>query len=130
MAKAPVVSAPSAFKLPELKLPKVDVVALFAARKANLATVHEAQTVLLGAAEAIAKVQYGYVEGAFAEAKAKAAAQNKELPKAKTIKATGDKVTSVAKEVVDLAVAAQKRVAELLTQRTQAAVTELKSMAA
>ena len=126
MAKTAVVSTPAAFKFPELKLPKVDVVALFAAQKANLATVHEAQTVLFGAAEAIAKVQYGYVEGALAEA----AAQSKELPKAETVKATGEKVTAVAKEVVELAVAAQKRVAELLTQRTQAAVTELKAIAA
>ena len=128
MAKTAVVPTPTAFKFPELKLPKVDVVALFAAQKANLATVHEAQTVLFGAAEAIARLQYGYVEGAFAEAKA--AAQSKELPKAETVKATGEKVTSVAKEVVELAVAAQKRVAELLTQRTQAAVSELKAIAA
>ncbi len=71
MAKAPVVSAPTAFKLPELK-----------------------------------------------------------LPKAETVKATGEKVTAVAKEVVELAVAAQKRVAELLAQRTQAAVGELKAIAA
>ena len=128
MAKTAVVPAPTAFKFPELKLPKVDVVALFAAQKANLATVHEAQTVLFGAAEAIAKVQYGYVEGALAGAKA--AAQSKELPKAETVQATGEKITAVAKEVVELAVAAQKRVAELLTQRTQAAVTELKALAA
>ena len=128
MAKARVVPVPTAFKFPELKLPKVDVVALLAAQKANLATVHEAQTVLFGAAEAIARLQYGYVEGALAEAKA--AARSKELPKAETVKATGEKVTSVAKEVVELAVAAQKRVAELLTQRTQAAVTELKALAA
>ena len=128
MAKTAVAPAPTAFKFPELKLPKIDVVALFAAQKANLATVHEAQTVLFGAGEAIARLQYGYVEGAFAEAKA--AAQSKELPKAETVKATGEKVTAVAKEVVELAVAAQKRVAELLTQRTQAAVTELKALAA
>ena len=128
MAKARVVPVPTAFKFPELKLPKVDVVALLAAQKANLATVHEAQTVLFGAAEAIAKVQHGYVEGALAGAKA--AAQSKELPKAETVQATGEKITAVAKEVVELAVAAQKRVAELLTQRTQAAVTELKALAA
>ena len=128
MAKTAVAPAVTAFKFPELKLPKVDVVMLFAAQKANLATVHAAQTVLFGAAAAIAKLQYGYAEGAFAEAKA--AVQSKELPKAETVKATGAKVTAVAKEVVELAVAAQKRVAELLTQRTQAAVTELKALAA
>ena len=128
MAKTAVVPAPTAFEFPELKLPKVDVVAMFVAQKANLATVHEAQTVLFGAAEAIAKVQHGYVEGALAGAKA--AAQSKELPKAETVQATGEKITAVAKEVVELAVAAQKRVAELLTQRTQAAVSELKALAA
>ena len=128
MAKAAVLPFPTEFKLPEFKMPKFDLDALFATQKANLAAVHEAQSVLLGAAEAIAKVQYGYVEGALAEAKA--AAQSKELPKAETVKATGEKVTSVAKEVVELAVAAQKRVAELLTQRTQAAVSELKAIAA
>ena len=128
MAKTAIAPAPTAFKFPELKLPKVDVVALFAAQKANLATVHEAQTVLFGAAAAIARLQYGYVEGAFAEAKA--AAQSKELPKVETVKATGEKVAALAKEVVELAMAAQKRVAELLTQRTQAAVSELKAMAA
>ena len=128
MAKTAVVPAPTAFEFPELKLPKVDVVALFVAQKANLATVHEAQTVLFGAAEAIAKVQYGYVEGAVAEAKA--AVESKELPKAETVKAAGEKATAVAKEVTDLAVAAQKRVAELLTQRTEAVVGELKAVAA
>ena len=128
MAKAAVLPFPTELKLPEFKMPKFDLDALFATQKANLAAVHEAQSVLLGAAEAIAKVQYGYVEGAVAEAKA--AVESKELPKAETVKAAGEKATAVAKEVVDLAVAAQKRVAELLTQRTQAAVSELKAVAA
>ena len=128
MAKTAIAPAPTAFKFPELKLPKVDVVALFAAQKANLATVHKAQTVLFGAAEAIAKLQYGYVEGAFAEAKA--AAQSKELPKAETVKAAGEKFVAVAKEVVDLTVAAQKRVYELFTARGQASVAEFKAVAA
>ena len=49
---------------------------------------------------------------------------------AETVKAAGEKATAVAKEVTDLAVAAQKRVAELLTQRTEAVVGELKAVAA
>lgn len=118
----------ASFPTPDFKFPKFDLDALFAVQKANLAAAHEAQTVLLGAAEAIAKVQYGYVEGAVADAKA--AVESKELPKVETVKAAGEKAASVAKEVVDLAVAAQKRVAELLTERGQATVTELKAVAA
>jgi hypothetical protein len=46
------------------------------------------------------------------------------------VKAAAEKAIAVAKEVVDLTVAAQKRVAELVTQRVQASVTELKALTA
>ena len=128
MAKAATVSFPTAFKLPELNFPKFDLDARFAAQKANLAAVQEAQSVLLRAAEAVAKVQYGYVEQSMAKAKAAFAAQ--ELPRAETLKAAGEQAVAVAKEVVDLTVAAQRRVFEVLTQRTQASVDELKAVAA
>ena len=128
MAKTAVVSFPTNLKLPELKFPKFDLDALFAAQKANLAAVQEAQSVLLSAAEAVAKVQYGYVEQSVAKAKEAFAA--KELPKAETLKAAGEQAVAVAKEVVDLTVAAQKRVFEVLTQRTQASVEEFKAVAA
>ena len=128
MAKPTVVTFPT----PEFKLPKFDLDALFASQTANLAAVHEAQSVLTGAAQAIAKVQYGYVEQAVAEAKA--ALASKELPKPETVlanaKAGVEKTVAVAKEVVDLAVAAQKRAYEVLTQRGQASVEELKAVAA
>jgi hypothetical protein len=128
MAKAAVVSLPTALKFPELKFPKFDLDARFAAQKANLAAVQEAQSVLLRAAEAVAKVQYGYVEQSIAKAKAAFAA--KELPRAETLKAAGEQAVAVAKEVVDLTVAAQRRVFEVLTQRTQASVEEIKAVAA
>ena len=87
---------------------------------------------LVGAAQAIAKVQYGYVEQAVAEAKA--ALATKELPKPETVlanaKAGVEKTVAVAKEVVDLAVAAQQRAYKVLTQRGQASVEELKAVAA
>jgi len=124
MAKTATVTVPTT----EIKFPKFDLDALFSAQKANLAAAHEAQTVLLDAAEAIAKVQYGYVEGAVAEAKA--AVDSKEPPKAETVKASGEKFVAVAKEVFDLGLAAQKRVAQLVTDRTKATVAELKSIAA
>jgi hypothetical protein len=120
------------FPIPEFKLPKFDLDALFATQNANLATVHQAQNVLVEAAQAIAKVQYGYVEQAVAEAKA--ALATKELPKPETVlanaKAGVEKTVAVAKEVVDLAVAAQQRAYKVLTQRGQASVEELKAVAA
>jgi Phasin protein len=120
------------FPTPEFKFPAFDLDTLFATQKANLAAVHEAQSVLTGAAQAIAKVQYGYVEQAVAEAKA--ALATKDLPKPEAVlanvKAGVEKAVAVAKEVVDLAVGAQKRVYEVLTQRSQASVEELKAVTA
>ena len=128
MAKPTVVTFPT----PEFKLPKFDLDALFATQTANLAAVHEAQSVLTGAAQAIAKVQYGYVEQLVADAKSALAA--KELPKPETVlanaKAGVEKTVAVAKEVVDLAITAQQRAYEVLTQCTQASVDELKAVAA
>ena len=117
-------------KLLELKLPKFDLDALFSVQTANLAAANEVQTVLVDAAQAVARVQYGYVEQAVADVKA--AIGTKELPKPEAVmadvKAAAEKAITVAKEVVDLTVAAQKRVAELVTQRVQASVTELKAL--
>jgi hypothetical protein len=120
------------FKVPEFKFPKIDLDALFGVQKANLAAAQEAQSVLIDAAQAIAKVQFGYFEQAMEEAKS--AFASKELPKPEAglanVKAATEKSVAVAKEVVDLAVSAQKRVYELATQRTQATVAELKAVAA
>ena len=128
MAKPTVVTFPT----PEFKLPTFDLDALFASQTANLAAVHEAQNVLTGAAQAIAKVQYGYVEQAVTEAKA--ALATKDLPKPEAVlgnvKARVEKTVAVAKEVADLAVGARKRAYEVLTRRGQAQVAELKAVAA
>ena len=128
MAKPSVVTLPT----PEFKLPTFDLDALFATQKANLAAVHEAQSVLTDAAHAIAKVQYGYVEQAVADANS--ALATKELPKPEAVlanvKAGIEKTVATAKEVVDLTVGAQKRVYEVLTQRGQASVEEHKAVAA
>src|SRR3954453_8384574 len=128
MAKPSVVTFPT----PGFKLPTFDLDVLFATQQANLAAVHEVQNVLADAVQAIAKVQYGYVEQAVTEAKA--ALATKELPKPEAVlanaKAGFEKTTAVAKEVVDLAVGAQKRAYEILTQRAQARGGELKAVAA
>src|SRR3954447_11109750 len=122
MAKPSVATFPT----PGFKLPAFDLDALFATQTATLAAAQEVQNVLAGAAQAIAKVQYGYVEQAVTEAKA--ALATKELPKPEAVlgnvKARVEKTVAVAKEVVDLAVGAQKRACEVLTQRGQAHVAE------
>ena len=128
MAKAATVSFPTDLEFPELKLPKLDLEALFTTQQANLAMVREAQMVLTGAVQAITEVQYGYLDQALNEAKAVFA--SRELPKAETVKAAGERFVAVAKEITDLTIAAQKRVLELLTSRSQASVTELKAAAA
>jgi hypothetical protein len=128
VAEPAVVSFPTDLKFPELKLPKLDLDALFAAQQANLAAVREAQMVLTGAVQAITEVQYGYLDQALTDAKT--AFASKELPKAETVKAAGEKFVAVAKEITDLTVAAQKRVYELFTTRSQASVAELKAVAA
>ena len=46
--------------LPEIKLPTFDLDGLFARQKANLATLHEVQNVLVETAQAIAWAQYGW----------------------------------------------------------------------
>ena len=119
-------------KLPELKFPKFDLDALFSVQKANLAAAHEVQTVLAEAAQAVARVQYGYVEQTVADVKATLG--TKQLPKPDAVladvKAAAERALAVAKEVADLTVGAQTRVAELVSERTQAAVTELKVLTA
>jgi hypothetical protein len=112
---AQIASTPSSttgFELPEPKLPKLDLGALFAARKADLAAAHEAQAVLVDAIRAVAKVQQGRVEQAVADAKA-----------------AFEKNVAATKEVADLTVAAQRRVVELFTQRARANSEELKAAA-
>ena len=136
MAKAatPLFPAPS-FKVPEPKLPKLDLDALFATQKANLAAVQEAQSVLIDAAQAIAKVQHDYLGQSMAAVRA--ALSRKELAKPDAvlaeIKVAVERISATTKQVMDfavVAVAAQHRAVELVTRRTRANVSELKALAA
>jgi hypothetical protein len=132
MAKiAPVPSATPGFKLPEPKLPTFDLDALFAVQKANLATAHKAQAVLVDAVQAIAKVQQGRVEQAVADTKAALEGKKLSDPQAvlAEVKAAVEKNVAAAKEVVELTVAAQRRVVELFTARARANTEELKAAA-
>ena len=136
MAKAatPLFPAPS-FKFPEPKLPKLDLDALFATQKANLAAVQEAQSVLIDAAQAMAKVQHDYLGQSMAAVRA--ALSRKELAKPDAvlaeIKVAVERISATTKQVMDfavVAVAAQHRAVELVTRRTRANVSELKALAA
>jgi hypothetical protein len=122
----------SAFKLPELKLPKVDLEAVFALQKANLLAAHEAQTVLVDAVQAIAKVHQGWVQERAAAVRALMAAKVPSQPQAvlADVQAAAGKAVAVTKEGVDLGLAAQRAVARLVSQRVQANVDELKALAA
>lgn len=133
MAKTASLPSPSpTARLPELKLPRLDLETLFARQKANLASAQEAQSVLVDALQAIARVQHGYVERTLVEARA--ALARKELTKPEIVladaKTAAEKAVAVTKEVLDLAAAAQRRVSELATQRARANVAELKALAA
>jgi hypothetical protein len=120
------------FKLPELKLPKVDLEAVFALQAANLAAAHEAQTILLDAAQAIAKVQHGYVQELVATFKDGLSGKTPKAPEAALaeVKAAAAKAMAVTKEELDLGLLAQRRVADLVAQRVQANVNEIKALAA
>lgn len=118
--------------LPEFKLPKFDLEALLGLQKSNLAVVQEAQTVLVDAFQAIARLQYGYAQELAANAKAALSAKQPSEPKAALaeVQAAAGKAVEVTKQGVDLSVAAQKRVVELVSKRVQANVDELKALAA
>jgi hypothetical protein len=118
--------------LTEFKLPKFDIDALFAAHKANLAVVREAQNVLIDAAQAIVKAQYDWTLDMVASGENALRGKQPAKPEALVadIQSTAEKTMAVAKQSVDLATAAQQRVAELVAKRAAANFDELKSLAA
>jgi hypothetical protein len=124
-------SAASTAHFPELKLPKVDLDALFALHKANLAALHEAQNILVDAAQAIAKVQYGWTQETVAGAEAALRAKEPKKPDAvlADFVAATEKAVKTTKETADLAVAAQRRVAEQFARRFAANPDEIKALA-
>ena len=119
-------------KLPELKLPKFDLDALFGVQKANLSVVQETQSVVLEALHAIVRLQHVYVQEIVETLKGAVAAKQPAKPETMLadVQAATQKAVAVAKQGVDLGVAAQQRVVELVSQRVKANVDELKTIAA
>ena len=120
------------FKAPEFKLPKLDVEAVFALQTANLAALHEVQSVLVDAAQAIARVQIGWLEDSAAGLKVALGSKEPKQPQALVAdaKAAAEKAVAAGKQGLDLGVAAQQRVAELVAKRVQANLEEFKALAA
>jgi hypothetical protein len=125
-------SANPTLPLAEFKFPKLDIDALFAAQKANLVVVQEAQNVLIDAAQAIVRAQYDWTMDMVASGENALRGKQPAKPEAfvADIQSTAEKTMAVAKQSVDLATAAQQRVAELVAKRAAANFDELKSLAA
>lgn len=98
----------------------IDVDALFILHKGNLAVMHEAQAVLADAVQEIVRAQCGCVEQFLAEARAAMLGQDLLRPGAALVRSA-----STTKEVVELAMTAQQRVADLLTKLARANLGEV-----
>ena len=120
------------FKAPEFKLPKFDLDAVFALQTANLAAAHEVQSIVLEAVQAIASVQHGWLQESVAGVKAVLSGKEPKQPQAMLadVKAAAEKAVAAGKQGMDLGVAAQQRVAELVAKRVQANIDEFKALAA
>ena len=119
-------------KMPEFKFPKVDLDALFGLEKANLAVAYEAQTVLVERSRRSPACSTATPRNWSRPLKSAAATKAPAKPETvmAEVKAAAEKAVAVAKEGVDLGVAAQQRVVGLMTDRVKANVDELKALAA
>lgn len=116
----------------EVKFPKINLDALFALQKANLAVAHEAQAVLVEAAQGIVRAQHDYAVDLIERARTVLTSKEAKKPELvlADVKAAAEKAVTVGKQNVDLSLVAQRRVADLVTQRVQANLNELKALAA
>ncbi len=126
------------FEMPKFDMPKFDMSkfnfdALVALHKANVDTMMEAQGIWMQTAEAVAKLQYTWVEETFKQGEAMLKGDvTKKKPEEfmADAKAAADKVMAVAKEQADLGMKAQKQVADLVTRRVNANLEDVKALAA
>ena len=119
-------------KLPELKLPKFDLDALFGLQKANLPSPRRRRA--SSSRRSRRSSACSTATRTEVVETLKTAAKTKEPAKPETVladvKAAAEKAVAVTKQGVDLGVAAQQRVVELVSQRVKANVDELKAIAA
>jgi phasin family protein len=121
------------FEMPKFDMSKFNFDALVALHKANVDTMMEAQGIWMQTAEAVAKLQYTWVEETFKQGEAMLKGDvTKKKPEEfmADAKAAADKVMAVAKEQADLGMKAQKQVADLVTKRVNANLEDVKALAA
>jgi len=115
-------------------LPKLDVDAVFAMQKANMDTLVRAESVLLDAAQAAVKAQYGFVTDCMDQMQGvmsgKLDAEKKPQAYVADVKAAADKYVSVTQSQMDLGMKAQAEAMDMITKRVQQNVDELKKLAA
>jgi len=124
---------PAKFDMPKFDMPKLDFEALVALHKANVDTMMEAQGIWMQTAEAMAKLQYSWLEETFKQGESMLKGDvTKRKPEElmADAKAAADKVMAVAKEQADLGMKAQKQVADLVTKRVNANLEGAKTLAA
>jgi hypothetical protein len=119
-------------KRPEAGLPRLDLKAVLALPQANLTAVQEAQAVLLGAAQAIAKLQADHAQALITRARGALATREPRKPEAMLAegKAAAEMTFAAAQQSLELGLAAQRRVAALVAARTRAALERLTTRAA
>jgi hypothetical protein len=133
MAKATVSeSKVTGSKTPGPKFPKIDVEAAFGLQKANLAALHEVQSVLLDAAQAIARIQHAWFQDNATKVRSLLDGKAPKQPQAvlADVRDAAQKAVAAGKEGVDLGVAAQQRVAQLVAKRVQTNLDDFKALAA
>ena len=117
----------------KLDTPKINLDALVAMQKANIDAFVEARTVLMGATQAIAKLQYGWYAQSLKHIETLAkgdVAKDKPEDFFAEVKAVTERAMAVGKEQTDLGFKAQQRVAEIVTKRVQKTIEDAKTIAA
>ena len=113
------------FPLPGMaEPPRLDLDRLFGLHRATLRAVQEAQGVLLDAAQAIFRLQYGYWSELAHEAQAVLASPPAPEVLLAGVKASAEKGAGIAKQSFDLAVGAQQHASELLARQVRANLAE------
>ena len=110
------------FQRPEPGLPRLDLKPVLAQHQANLIVVQEAQAVLLGAAQAIARLQAGHAQTLITRARGALATREPGKPEAvlAEVKAAAETALATVQQSLDLGLAAQRRVVELVAARARA----------
>ena len=112
-------------------MPKFDFGSLVAMQKGNVETLVQAQGVMVEAAQAIAKLQTGFLEETFKNMQTFLKFDGKAKPETyfADAKAAAEKAIAVAKEELDVGMKAQTEVVQLVSKRAAANIEGLKAMA-